>query len=629
MMTRESTIGDLLKTPIGSDILSRLNQFAGLPASVIDNPIMRAVKLKTLSKLAPRAVDDELLDTLIALFNQDEGTQKPLPSDGREWWKSAVVYQIYPRSFCDSDGDGVGDLGGIIEKLDYLQSLGVTALWLSPVYDSPNDDNGYDVRDYRAIMAEFGTMADMDALIAGLHARNMRLIMDLVVNHTSDEHAWFQASLADPKGPYGDYYIWRAGVDEATPPNNWISLFSGSAWNYYKERGAWALHLFSKKQMDLNWENPAVRSDVYDIVKFWRDKGVDGFRLDVINFISKTAFSDGNKTLGKLLGFVGIEHYFYGNRLHEYLRGLKQNAFFDAFTIGESGGTGPEMNKLLTAQNRGELSTVFCFDHLDGRGKLRFDVYQYDLNHLKQCFIGYEGANADVSWPSIFTENHDNPRMPSKVDARPEYRERVAKLLAVLLLTARGTAFVYQGQEIGMGNTDFADIGELRDIESINRYRELVQSVGAEQAWKHVMAGSRDHARTPMLWTDGEKGGFTTGEPWIRLGNAAQTNVAEQENRPDSVLNCYRALIQLRKTNPALVFGSFTPVNAEKKDLFCYERADNGERWYVEANLSDRAHPCPARPSGAKRIMGNYPDAGEAHLLRPYEACVYRIEAER
>ena len=627
MMTRESTVGDLLKTPIGKDILSRLSQFAGLPSAVIDNPLMRSVKLKALPKLAPRAVDEELLDTLLALFNQDEGEAPALPSDGREWWKSAVVYQIYPRSFQDSDGDGVGDLRGIIERLDYLQSLGVTALWLSPVYDSPNDDNGYDVRDYRKIMTEFGTMDDMDALIAGLHARGMRLIMDLVANHTSDEHAWFAASLADPKGPYGDYYIWRKGAGEATPPNNWGSLFSGPAWNYYPERGEWALHLFSKKQMDLNWENPAVRSDIYDIVNYWRDKGVDGFRLDVINFISKTTLADGNATLGRLVGMPGVEHYFYGNRLHEYLRGLKAHAFHDAFTIGESGGTGPEMNKLLTAQNRGELSTVFCFDHIDGRGKMRFDLYRYDLNHLKKCLIAYEGENAEVSWPTIFVENHDNPRMTAKVDPRPEYRERIAKLLAVLLLTARGTVFLYQGQEIGMTNTAFSDISELRDVESINRYDALSQSDGPELAWRRVMAGSRDHARTPMLWTDGEKAGFTTGEPWIRLGDARETNVAAQEACADSALNCYRALIGLRKAHPALVFGTFTPLYENKRDLFCYERAGEGERWYIEVNLA--AHPCarPALPTGAKRVIGNYPDAGEKETLRPYEASVYQVQA--
>lgn len=623
MMTRESTIGDLLKNPIGKDILSRLTQFAGVPAGIIDNPLMRGIKLKMLPKLAPRAVDEALLDGLLALFNQDEDAEPALPSAERPWWKSAVVYQIYPRSFCDSNGDGVGDLQGIISRLDYLQSLGVTAVWLGPVNDSPNDDNGYDVRDYRRIMDEFGTMEDMEALIEGLHQRGMHLIMDLVLNHTSDEHAWFTASVNDPDGPYGDFYLWRKGKDAQTPPNNWVSHFSGPAWNYYPERDAWALHLFSKKQMDLNWENPAVRQEVKDIIKFWREKGVDGFRLDVISFISKTTLNDGNQTLGKLMGFYGIEHYFYGDKLHTYLREVKRDAFEDAFTIGETPGTGPEMNKLLTADNREELSTVFCFDHIDGSGKMRFDVYRYDLNHLKKCFIEYQGVYADVSWPTIFVENHDNPRMPSKIDPREEYRERIAKLLAIVLLTARGTVFLYQGQEIGMGNVPFTNISQLRDVESINRYKELSESLGEQEAWQRVLAGTRDHARTPMAWDAGKHGGFTDGEPWIQASNRDGVNVAAQQEDPDSVLACYKAMIQLRNAHPALVFGKFTPIHAATKDLFCYERQEGDERWYVEANLSDRPLSRPEPPKGAKLVFCNY--QGTSDRLRPYEAAVYQV----
>ncbi len=622
MITRESTIGDLLKNPIGKDVLSRLTQFAAVPAELIDNPLMRSIKLKTLPKLAPKTVDDGLLDALLELFNQDEDGEDALPSDERPWWKSAVVYQIYPRSFQDSDGDGIGDLRGIVNRLDYLHDLGVTALWLCPVYDSPNDDNGYDVRDYRKIMTEFGSMEDMEALIAGLHQRGMRLIMDLVVNHTSDEHQWFVESKLDPSGPYGDYYIWRDGVDDHTPPNNWVSHFSGPAWKYFPERKQWALHLFSKKQMDLNWDNPAVRQGVYDIVNFWRDKGVDGFRLDVISFISKTSLADGNETLGKLMGFYGVEHYFYGNRLHEYLRGIKKNGFADAFTIGETPGTGPEMNKLLTGANREELSTVFCFDHVDGLGKMRFDVYRYDLNHLKKCFIDYQGAYADVSWPTIFVENHDNPRMPSKVDPREEYRERIAKLLAVILLTARGTVFLYQGQEIGMGNVDFNGMEELRDVESINRYADQSKKIGAEQAWQQILGGTRDHARTPMLWDAGKNGGFTTGEPWIRT-NRTRANVEAQQKDPDSVLSFYKALIRLRKEQEALVFGDFEPLHANKKDLFCYIRRAGEQRFYIEANLSDHGKARPKPPQGAERILCNYGDVSET--LRPYEAAVYRF----
>ena len=504
MITRDSTIGDLLKNPIGHDILTRLAQYAGLAAGVIDNPIMRSIKISTLPKLAPRAVDENLLDTLVTLFNQDDGVEAPPKNDERPWWKSAVVYQVYPRSFKDGNGDGVGDLRGIIEKLDYIQSLGVTAIWLSPIFDSPNDDNGYDVRDYRKIMTEFGTMADMDELIAGLHSRGMRIILDLVLNHTSDEHAWFRSSVEEPEGKYGDYYIWRKSDEPDKTPNNWISLFSGPAWNYYPERGEWALHLFSKKQMDLNWDNPAVREDIYEIARFWRDKGVDGYRLDVINFISKTSLADGNTTLGGMLGMNGVEHYFYGEKLHAYLHEFNREAVHDMFTVGETPGTGDKMNALLTAPAREELSTVFCFDHLDGHGKMRFDDYRYDLNHLKKCFLRYEGEYADVSWPTLFTENHDNPRMPSKIDPEGRYRGEIAKLLAVLLLTGRGTVFLYQGQEIGMPNVAFNDISEMRDVETINRYHEqLAKGKAQSEVWRSILCGTRDHARTPMQWTDG------------------------------------------------------------------------------------------------------------------------------
>lgn len=624
MITIDSTIGDLLKNPIGHDVLTRLTQYAGLSAGVIDNPIMRSIKLKTLPKLAPRAVDDNLLDTLVTLFNQDEDVRMPPASDERPWWKSAVIYQIYPRSFKDSNGDGIGDIAGIVEKLDYLSELGVTALWLSPIFDSPNDDNGYDVRDYRKIMAEFGTMEDIERLIAGLHARGMRLILDLVLNHTSDEHVWFQSSLHEPDGKYGDYYIWRESKDADTPPNNWKSLFSGPAWNYYPERDAWAMHLFSKKQMDLNWENPAVREDVYDIARFWRDKGVDGFRLDVINFISKSSLADGNETLGGMLGMNGVEHYFYGNRLHAYLHAFNQQAVHDMFTVGETPGTGAEMNKLLTAPSREELSTVFCFDHLDENGKMRFDDYLYDLNHLKQCFLRYEGAYADYSWPTVFVENHDNPRMPSKIDTRMEYRERIAKLLAVLLLTARGTVFLYQGQEIGMSNVDFRDVTEIRDVESINLYNEkLASGVDAAAAWRTILCGTRDHARTPMQWTDEEYAGFSTVKPWIRVGDKDATNVRAEESDKDSVLHFYRKLIALRKAHDVLVFGRFIPLHVNRKNAFCYIRSGGEERFYVEANLCDHAIARPKAPDGIVRICGNYPSASAE--LQPYEANVYRF----
>ncbi len=625
MITRDSRIKDLFGNPIARDVIDRLIRYAGVSEKLIDNPLVRGMKLSALPKLAGKYVDnlDGVIDTLIDLFNQEDGTKAPSPSNEPAWWKEAVIYQIYPRSFRDANGDGVGDILGVIEKLDYLQSLGVDAIWLSPIFDSPNDDNGYDVRDYRAIMAEFGTMADVERLIAELHARNMRLILDLVVNHTSDEHAWFADSLKGDAGTHADFYIWRKSEQENVPPNNWTSFFSGSAWTYYPERDAWALHLFSKKQMDLNWENPRVMDEVVSIINFWRGKGADGFRLDVINYISKTTLSDGNETLGALLGFTGVEHYFYGKKLHAYLHELTARGFGDAFTVGETPGTGAEMNRLLTAPERGELSTVFCFDHLENTGKNRFTPYLYDLNHLKKCFISYESDYADVAWPSIFVENHDNPRMTSKVDPTLQYRDTLAKLFAVLLLTARGTVFLYQGQELGAANVAFSDISELRDVESVNRYAELTQQ-GDADAWQRIKTGTRDHARTPMQWSSAENGGFSSHTPWIRMGDFETCNVEAQLENETSPLAFYRSMIALRHAHSALVYGSFLPHEAQKADLFCYFREDEKERFYIEVNLSSRTIEPPKRRGVGERVIGNY--ASQSAALRPYEANVYRAE---
>jgi oligo-1,6-glucosidase len=626
MITRDSRVKDLLENPIAHDVIGRLVQYAGVSESLILNPVVKNLKLSAIPKFAGKSIRDAdtIIDTMIDLFNQEEGTKPLSPSAGKAWWKEAVVYQIYPRSFMDGNGDGVGDIPGIIEKLDYLHALGVTALWLSPIFDSPNDDNGYDVRDYRAIMQEFGTMADVETLIRELHARDMRLILDLVLNHTSDEHEWFVDSVKNPDGEHGDYYIWRKSKDSA-PPNNWRSFFSGSAWEKVDERDAWYLHLFSKKQPDLNWENENVRNDVCSIIDFWREKGVDGFRLDVINYISKTSLDDGNGTLGDLLGFTGIEHYFYGNRLHEYLHELRTRAFKDAFTVGETPGTGPEMNKLLTADEREEMNTVFNFDHLENLGKSRFDDYRYNLNHLKSCFSGYESDYANYAWPSIFVENHDNPRMVSKIDPREEYRDAIAKLLAVLLLTARGTVFLYQGQELGADNVPFRDISELRDIESVNRYNEMVsQGVSESEAWQTVLRGTRDHARTPMQWDGTTYGGFSEHEPWIRVGDKDECSVAQQSQDENSVLSAYRALIRLRKEHAALTYGTFEPVEAKKEDVFCYFRDDGEERLYVEVNLCARTIRRPNIRGEMELVFSNY--LAQADAMQPYEANVYRVE---
>ena len=442
LLTVESRLKEVFAHPIGRDLLKKLLFQLGLGDRVLVNPLVARVKLKALPFLTRGFVDRAMLESFLEVLNSVP--DRPRPAERRPvqpaWWKEAVFYQIYPRSFKDSNGDGIGDLGGIIEQLDYLKDLGVDAIWLSPVYDSPNDDNGYDIRDYYKIMAEFGRMEDFDRLLAAVHARGMKLIMDLVINHTSDEHEWFQKALAEPGSKYGDYYIFR---DE---PNNWTSVFGGSAWKYCPERKQYVLHLFSGKQNDLNWENPELRREIIAMIRWWLEKGVDGFRLDVINFISKReGLPDGNEKIGKMMGIYGAEHYFYGPRLHEYLRQLRKEAFapYDAFTVGETPGIGLEMAKLLTAGYREELDLVFSFEHLETPGHGKFDDYRYDLNYYKEHIIYWLENYGKECWMALYFENHDN-RGWFQGGPGPAIPFVLAKLLAVLLLTLPGTPFIYR-----------------------------------------------------------------------------------------------------------------------------------------------------------------------------------------
>ena len=626
--TCDSRIRDIIRNPAGHDIAEKILNAAGRSFRWADNPIVGRLRLRQLRRLAPSMLDDGLMHTLLGLLNSE--TEIPGGDAGqsrRAWWKEAVVYQIYPRSFIDSNGDGVGDLPGIIGKLDYLKDLGVDVIWLSPVYDSPGDDNGYDIRDYRAIMKEFGTMEDFDRLLAQAHARGIRLIMDLVINHTSDEHPWFRHALSDPDSRYRDYYVWKKSDRPGEPPNNWDSIFGGPAWNNYPGRDEWALHLFTKKQMDLNWENRAMRGELYDMINWWLEKGIDGFRLDAISYISKEpGLPDGNKALAKLTGFCGTEHYFYGPRLHEYLREMREKTFgrYDAFTVGETGGVGMEMSRLLTASSRKELDTLFCFDHLENPGKTRFDDYRYDLNFLKKNWSDWQLHFGGSCWNTLFLENHDNPRMISKVNPDLRVREVLGKLLGLIELTLRGTPFIYQGQELGMVNSDFRSPAQLRDVESLNLYRELRVSLGEDAAVRRVNAGSRDHARTPMRWDTGKNAGFSAGDPWIEVNNRCpECSAADEAKDPDSVLNFYRALIALRHAHPALVYGRFVPVKPKARDVFAYCRELDGERLYIEANLCDMEKRRPRAVDGLERLLGSYPAGAEK--LRPYEAAVYRI----
>jgi oligo-1,6-glucosidase len=622
MLTQNSRIKDVYANPIGRDIIDRVLLQMNINKKAVTNPIIGNLKLKILPKLPKSQLDEGFVDTLITLLNTDQETAKGKAGTIRKaWWKEAVFYQIYPRSFKDSNGDGIGDLQGIISKLDYLKELGINAIWLSPIYDSPNDDNGYDIRDYHKIMAEFGTMEDFNQLLTEVHNRDMRLIMDLVVNHTSDEHMWYQKAIHESDSKYGDYYIFK------DQPNNWTSFFSGSAWNYVEERGQYALHLFSKKQMDLNWENEALRQEIHAMVTWWLEKGVDGFRLDVINYISKrSGLPDGNESIGKLMGYHGVEHYFYGPRLHEYLLELKEKVFipYNAFSVGETPGTGMEMSKLLTADYRNELDMVFSFDHLETPGHARFDDYQYDLNYLKRYMINWMENYGDHCQPSLFYENHDNPRMISKINSDPQYRNVLGKLLAVIQLTLRGTPFIYQGQELGMINQNFKSITELRDVESLNLYDELCNNGTKDEAFAKILAGSRDHARTPMQWNDQQYAGFSAEKPWIMMDEDYKNcNVETQLQDENSVLRFFQKLIALRKEHKVIYYGDVVITNKKEKDLFTYYRKDETETLYIEINLGSTNKKRLKCPEGIQ-LLSNYA-ANETSFLRPYEASIWKI----
>lgn len=628
-ITPNSTLGEVLDNPVGYDMVKLAITQIGKSMGLVQNPLVRSIRLKSLPALSRGAVDDAFIDTLVRLLNTAPAPEPPyLSQPNRIWWKEAVVYQIYPRSFQDSNGDGIGDINGIISRLDYLKDLGVDVIWLSPIYDSPNDDNGYDIRDYKKIMREFGTMQDFDRLLNETHQRGMRLIMDLVINHTSDEHEWFQNACKNPDSPYRDYYLWRTSPDENAPPNNWTSLFSGSAWNYYPEAKAWALHLFSKKQMDLNWDNPALREEIYDVINWWLNKGIDGFRLDVINFISKTpALPDGSPILGELSGFCGLEHYFHGPHLHDYLKEMRWNTFskYDVMTVGETPIMGMEMAKLLTDERRAELDSVFNFEHLETPGHKRFDDYRYDLNYLKDYYTDWQLHYGNACWQTLFYENHDNPRMVSKVNPNPQYREAVAKCLATIQFTLRGTPYLFQGQELGMTNAQFASIDEIRDVESRNLYHELLsKGKTPDEAMAVIRAGTRDHARTPMQWDDTENAGFTTGTPWIAVNpNYREINAANELKDKGSVLAYYKDIITLRKQNPALIYGEFVPVKTGR-DRFCYYRVLDDKRFFIECNLSDRPQKRTWKTKGFTPLLATY--GAPAKDLRPYETVVYRCE---
>lgn len=607
-LSMESPIGELFANPVGHDAIAKVLMQLGISEKVITNPIVSKLKLQTLANLTKSKLDQGFFDTLIHLVNSEPDTPFVKKGDITEtWWKEAVFYQVYPRSFYDTNGDGVGDLQGIIQKLDYLQELGVDALWLNPIYDSPDDDNGYDIRNYHQIMGQFGTMEDFDELLEQVHQRGMRLIMDLVVNHTSDEHPWFQRALKEPESRYHDYYFFRQGEEI---PNNWTSFFAGPAWNYYEDNQEWALHLFSKKQMDLNWDNEEVRKEVAALVNWWLDKGVDGFRMDVINYISKEeGLPQGNETIGAMMGYSGIEHYYYGPNLHKYLHQLRMASFepHGALSVGETPGIGIKMAQLLTGEERKELDMVFSFDHLETPGHIRFDDYQYDLNYYRDYIVDWMEHYGDNCWMSLFYNNHDNPRMAGKVTSNPAMIERVQALLAVMQFTLKGTPFVFQGDEMGLTNYAFTDIDQITDVEVRGYYQEFQdKGMTPEEAFRKVVAGTREHARIPL--------------PWNTTCLECHKGLTQEIN--ETMQKIYRQLIQLRRQEKALIYGDFILLS-KKKDRFVYERRLGAESFIIDCNLGSKQQKMYQMPEGYKRVFA----AGRREKdLAPYGAVIWKKE---
>ena len=537
------------------------------------------------------------------------------------WWKERVFYQIYPRSFQDSNGDGIGDLRGIISRLDYLKSLGVGAVWLCPVYDSPNADMGYDIRDYEKIMAEFGTMEDFDELLREMHSRDIKLVMDLVVNHSSDEHRWFVESRSSRENPYRDYYIWRDGKD-GREPNNWASFFTPSAWSYDEGTGQWYLHLFSEKQPDLNWENPSVREEVYSMINRWFDRGVDGFRMDVITVIAKAPGLPDGKGAPGAGGYVfSPEHFAFQPKLHEYLREMRRRCFDgrDCMCVGETSFVNTENANSLVGDGR-ELDLLFQFDlmDMDGEGS-KWNAIPLDVPKLKRIVAAWQGA---IDWNTLFLGNHDQPRVVSRFGdtSSEELWKRSAKCLATLMYLQRGTPFIYQGEELGMTNAPFETREQLRDVEELNLLALCSSEAELEWAWRGIKAKGRDNARTPMQWSAGANAGFTTGEPWIMLNpNYTDINAEAEEGDPDSVLNYYRALIALRDSTPALLRGDLRELLPESGQVVAYTRGLDGEEYAVLCNLSRESAPLPCRLGDfGEPVLSNMPADPAAEALRPY-----------
>lgn len=569
----------------------------------------------------------------------------------KTWWKEAVIYQIYPRSFMDSNADGIGDLQGIISRLDYLKYLGIDVIWLSPVYESPNDDNGYDISNYKAIMQEFGTMQDFDELLNQAHARGIRIVMDLVVNHTSDEHPWFIESRKSKDNPFRDYYIWRNGKDEKTPPNNWGACFGGSAWQYDAQTGMYYLHLFSKKQPDLNWDNPKVRREIFDMMSWWCDKGIDGFRMDVISMISKTKeMPDGEQN-----GLYGdfSPYCVHGPNVHTYLQEMNDQVLskYDIMTVGETAGVTAELARQYAGEDTRELNMVFQFEHVESDGKYgKWTDQKMPLSALRKIMSRWQTELYGKAWNSLFWNNHDQPRAVSRFgDDSPQYRAVSAKMLATCLHMMQGTPYIYQGEELGMANYPFQNTQEFRDIESIHAYQEWCEGghLSHEDFWPCLTFKSRDNARTPMQWDDTRNAGFTSAEPWISVNpDYKEINAKAETSDPDSVFHYYKKLIALRKKYPVIVYGKYELLLKDSEQLFVYTRTYENEKLLTVCNFSNQecSFQMPERFRNASCMitnMDNYSDTltqtsvdtfvnhhvynKETVVLRPYESFVLYI----
>lgn len=547
----------------------------------------------------------------------------------KTWWKESVVYQIYPRSFMDSNNDGIGDIRGVIEKLDYLKYLGIDIIWLSPVYKSPNDDNGYDISDYEDIMSEFGSMKDFDELLKKAHDKNIKILMDLVVNHSSDEHRWFIESKKSKDNKYRDYYIWSDPKD-GKEPNNWKAFFGGSVWQYDEESKQYYLHLFSKKQPDLNWENENMRNDIYSMMKFWIDKGVDGFRMDVCNLYSKSSdMRDVDEN-----GAEGI--YINGPKIHDYLKEMNKEVFskYDIMTVGEAPGVSTKHARDYVGEDRDELNMLFHFELMDLPNQSdKFYKKEYNLIDIKNIFMKwYEGLH-NIGWNSLFMNNHDQPRMVSRFGNDKNYRVESAKMLATLIHTFSGTPYIYQGEEIGMTNVEFENINDYRDIETLNYYNEKIQNEDPKDVLERIKKTSRDNARTPMQWDDSLNAGFSKKTPWINVNeNYKEINTKKSLEDKNSIFYYYKDLIKLRHENETIVYGDVKLIYPDDENIFAYERNLNGKNILVVLNFYENnvifKIPDLLKQKKLKIMLTNYNDKlveNDNIKLRPYEAIVYEV----